>query len=54
MTNPTARVGVLGSITMDFPGQVRPTPLPRQLPAVTVMGEPVALAYCELEGDRVA
>ena len=49
MANPTARVYLSGSLTVDFPEEVRPTVLPRQLPAVTVVGESVELQYCELE-----
>ncbi|MEA5467217.1 metal-dependent hydrolase [Leptothoe sp. PORK10 BA2] len=49
MANPSARVYLSGSITVDFPEEVRPTSLPRQLPAVAVVGESVELAYCELE-----
>ena len=49
MANPSARIYLSGSITVDFPEDVRPTVLPRQLPAVTVVGESVELAYCELE-----
>ena len=49
MANPSARIYVSGSIIVDFPEDVRPTLLPRQLPAVTVVGESVELAYCELE-----
>ena len=49
MANPTARVYLSGSLTVDFPEEVRPTVLPRQIPAVTVVGESVELAYCDLE-----
>ncbi|MEA5467201.1 metal-dependent hydrolase [Leptothoe sp. PORK10 BA2] len=49
MANPSARIYLSGSITVDFPEEVRPTVLPRQLPAVTVVGESVELQYCELE-----
>ena len=49
MANPSARIYVSGSITVDFPEDVRPAVLPRQLPAVTVVGESVELAYCDLE-----
>ncbi|MDV3351404.1 metal-dependent hydrolase [Leptothoe sp. LEGE 181152] len=49
MANPSARVYVSGSITVDFPEEVTPTMLPKQLPVVTVVGESVELAYCELE-----
>ena len=49
MANPSARIYVSGSITVDFPEEVRPTVLPRQLPAVAVVGDAVELAYCELE-----
>ncbi|MEA5464884.1 metal-dependent hydrolase [Leptothoe sp. PORK10 BA2] len=49
MANPSARVYLSGSITVDFPEEVRPTVLPRQLPAVAVVGESVELAYCDLE-----
>ncbi|MBE9069710.1 metal-dependent hydrolase [Leptolyngbya cf. ectocarpi LEGE 11479] len=49
MANPSARVYLSGSITVDFPEDVRPTVLPRQLLAVTVVGESVELAYCDLE-----
>ncbi|EKU97113.1 putative membrane-bound metal-dependent hydrolase [Leptolyngbya sp. PCC 7375] len=49
MANPAARIYLSGSITVDFPEDVRPTVLPRQLPAVTVVGEAVELEYCELE-----
>ncbi len=49
MMQPSARIYLSGSITVDFPEDVRPTVLPRQLPAVTVVGESVELQYCELE-----
>ena len=49
MVNPSARIYLSGSITVDFPEDVRPTVLPRQLPAVTVVGESVELQYCDLE-----
>ena len=49
MANLTARVYVSGSLTVDFPEDVRPAVLPRQLPAVTVVGESVELQYCDLE-----
>lgn len=49
MMQPSARIYLSGSITVDFPEDVRPTMLPRQLPAVTVVGESVELQYCELE-----
>ncbi|NEP63237.1 MAG: metal-dependent hydrolase [Symploca sp. SIO2G7] len=49
MANPNARIYLSGSITVDFPEDVRPTSMPRQLPAVTVVGESVELAYCDLE-----
>ncbi|MEM8611166.1 MAG: metal-dependent hydrolase [Cyanobacteria bacterium P01_H01_bin.105] len=49
MANPNARMYVSGSITVDFPEDVLPTVLPRQLPAVTIVGEAVELAYCDLE-----
>lgn len=49
MMQPSARIYLSGSITVDFPEDVRPTVLPRQLPAVTVVGESVELAYCDLE-----
>ena len=49
MANPSARIYLSGSIMVDFPEEVRPTVLPRQLPAVTVVGESVELNYCDLE-----
>ncbi|MBE9068723.1 metal-dependent hydrolase [Leptolyngbya cf. ectocarpi LEGE 11479] len=49
MMQPSARIYLSGSLTVDFPEDVRPTVLPRQLPAVTVIGEAVELAYCDLE-----
>ncbi|NEQ54274.1 MAG: metal-dependent hydrolase [Leptolyngbya sp. SIO3F4] len=49
MANPSARIYLSGSITVDFPEDVRPTVLPRQLPAVTVVGESVELQYCDLD-----
>ena len=49
MANLTARVYVSGSLTVDFPEDVRPAVLPRQLPAVAVVGESVELQYCDLE-----
>ncbi|EKU96975.1 putative membrane-bound metal-dependent hydrolase [Leptolyngbya sp. PCC 7375] len=49
MANPSARIYVSGSITVDWPEDVRPTVLPRQLPAVTVVGKSVELAYCDLD-----
>ncbi|MEO0738534.1 MAG: metal-dependent hydrolase [Cyanobacteria bacterium J06649_12] len=49
MASPSARIYLSGSITVDFPEEVRPTVLPRQLPAVTMVGESVELAYCDLE-----
>ena len=49
MANPSARVYLSGSLTVDFPEDVRSTVLPRQLAAVTVVGESVELQYCELE-----
>ena len=49
MANPMARIYLSGSLTVDFPEDVRPAPLPRQLPAVTVVGESVELQYCDLE-----
>lgn len=49
VANPAARIYLSGSITVDFPEDVRPTVLSRQLPAVTVVDESVELAYCELE-----
>ena len=49
MANPSARVYVSGSITVDFPEDVRSAVLPRQLPAVTVVGDAVELTYCDLE-----
>ena len=49
MANPSARIYLSGSITVDFPEDVRPTLLPRQLPVVTVVGESVELQYCDLE-----
>ena len=49
MANPSARIYLSGSITVDFPEDVRPTMLPRQLPAVTVVGDAVELTYCDLD-----
>ena len=49
LANPSARIYLSGSITVDWPEDVRPTVLPRQLPAVTVVGESVELAYCDLD-----
>lgn len=49
LANPGSQVYLSGSITVDFPEEVRPILLPRQLPAVTVVGESVELQYCELE-----
>ena len=49
MANLSARIYVSGSLRVDFPEDVRPTVLPRQLPAVTVVGESVELQYCDLE-----
>ncbi|MEM0980351.1 MAG: metal-dependent hydrolase [Cyanobacteria bacterium P01_H01_bin.58] len=49
MMQPSARIYLSGSITVDFPEDVRPTVLPRQLSAVTVVGESVELQYCDLE-----
>ncbi|MEM9008908.1 MAG: metal-dependent hydrolase [Cyanobacteria bacterium P01_F01_bin.86] len=49
MMQPSARIYVSGSITVDFPEDVRTTVLPRQLPAVTVVGESAELQYCDLE-----
>ncbi|MEM9807591.1 MAG: metal-dependent hydrolase [Cyanobacteria bacterium P01_D01_bin.56] len=49
MANPAARIYLSGSITVDFPEEVRPAMMPRQLPVVTVVGESVELAYCDLD-----
>ena len=46
---PSARIYLSGSLQVDFPEDIRLLVSPRQLPAVTVVGELVELAYCELE-----
>lgn len=44
MANPAARIYVSGSLTVNFPEDMQSTLLPRQLPAVMVVGESVELA----------
>ena len=44
LTNPGSQVYLSGSITVDFPEEVRPVSSPRQLETLTVVGESVTLS----------